>query len=90
VEQEDSLIASRRLEWWLPQYEVEQGNPIASRRLEWRLPQYEVEQGNLMASRRLEWCVAVRLKDSRVIVTSRLSRLLAQHQPSRDGRRQLA
>jgi len=38
-----NLIASRRLEQWLPQYEVEQGNLIASRRLERWLPQYEAE-----------------------------------------------
>jgi len=38
--QKGNLIASRRLEWWLPQYEVDQGYLVASRRLEWWLPEW--------------------------------------------------
>ena len=55
ADQKGNLMASRRLEWWLPKYEVDQGNVIASGRLEWWLPQYEVDQGNLIASGRPEW-----------------------------------
>jgi len=43
VHRKGNLIASRRLEWRPPQYEVEQDNLIASRRLDWRPPEYEVE-----------------------------------------------
>ena len=69
--QKGNLIASRRLEWWLPQYEVDQGYLVASRRLEWLLPQYGVDQGYLVASRRLEWWLPQYEVDQGNLVASR-------------------